>query len=221
MLQYNSTTNHALVAAPEQLADETQDQEIQSRKPAWKLLTIGMGVGLLVAFLLIFAKDMVAFLTSAREGEVGGLEVGITAPDFTATDLNGNIVQLSDYLGQPVMLTFWTPDCSDCVLEMPYLQEIANDPTINITLLSVSIGTSADTVDKFAKTLKLDFPILLDERGDIITQYEANYVPFTFFIDPNGTISKVASPDQVTSEQLKNELIEWLNKCNQGCSVNL
>ena len=41
-------------------------------------------------------------------------EVGMQAPDFTLTSLDGNAINLSDYRGKVVMLDFWIWSCSGC-----------------------------------------------------------------------------------------------------------
>src|SRR5690606_20470386 len=43
-------------------------------------------------------------------------------PDFTLTDLNGQPVAFSSFLGDgPVVLNFWTRTCKPCLEEMPDL----------------------------------------------------------------------------------------------------
>ena len=50
---------------------------------------------------------------------------GRPAPDFRLTDLDGNEVQLSDHLGRPVVLNFWSTWCIPCKQEHPVLLEAA------------------------------------------------------------------------------------------------
>ena len=42
------------------------------------------------------------------------LEIGKPAPDFTATDINGKTVKLSDYKGKIVVLESYNSDCPFC-----------------------------------------------------------------------------------------------------------
>ena len=42
------------------------------------------------------------------------VEVGKPAPDFTATDINGKTVHLSDYKGKIVVLESYNSDCPYC-----------------------------------------------------------------------------------------------------------
>ncbi|MCB0080845.1 MAG: redoxin domain-containing protein, partial [Caldilineaceae bacterium] len=43
-----------------------------------------------------------------------GLPTGAASPQFAGTALDGSQVDLAQQQGQPVMLTFWSPDCFAC-----------------------------------------------------------------------------------------------------------
>jgi len=42
------------------------------------------------------------------------VEVGLPAPDFTGTDINGKTIKLSDYKGKIVVIESYNPDCPYC-----------------------------------------------------------------------------------------------------------
>ena len=49
---------------------------------------------------------------------------GDTVPQFTAKDMQGNSVKLSDFKGKYVVLDFWATWCPPCIAESPTLKEI-------------------------------------------------------------------------------------------------
>jgi len=64
----------------------------------------------------------------------------VAAPDFTAKDITGKDVRLSDYRGKVVLLNFWASWCNVCKTEKPALNamagEMANDDFVVIALAS-------------------------------------------------------------------------------------
>src|SRR4051812_16900057 len=50
---------------------------------------------------------------------------GSTASDFSARDVDGKTVRLSNYLGkQAILLNFWQTWCEPCVAEFPHLRRM-------------------------------------------------------------------------------------------------
>lgn len=64
----------------------------------------------------------------------------VAAPDFTAIDLAGKPVKLSDFRGKVVLLNFWASWCGVCKSEKPSLNamanELAGDNFVVVTLVS-------------------------------------------------------------------------------------
>lgn len=118
-------------------------------------------------------------------------EVGDTAPDFTLQSLSGKKVSLSDYRGKPVLLNFWATWCEPCRGEMPFLQEVAEDTewtAQGLVILAVNLGESAAAVGDFVDRYGLTFTVLLDTTDKVGMQYNARYIPTTYFIDKDGII---------------------------------
>jgi peroxiredoxin len=141
-----------------------------------------------------------------------GLAAGTLAPDFSGRDLAGNRVQLSDYQGQPVMLTFWSPDCFACREELPALQAIADNPAAEVTLLTVVSHMAAADVQSFVQQEKLTFPVIVDESGTIAPLYQVTGIPFTYFIRPDGHIERAVIGAGAPGD-LHDKLQSWLNTC--------
>ena len=87
-----------------------------------------------IVFFFIVAA--VALLFVLRKPVTKIVNVGDLAPEFTATDMNGNEMfvvkdengkelKLSDYRGNVVFLNFWYTTCPPCIQEMPDM-EIVN-----------------------------------------------------------------------------------------------
>jgi len=171
-----------------------------------KRLATMIGIGLAI-FVLLFA-------TSALLAMVvwNGLDAGQPAPSFSSHDLNDQPIELADYAGKPVMLTFWSPDCSACREELPALQSLATEANADVTLLTVVSKLSAAEVQQFMQEAGLTFPVIVDESGGIATDYEITGVPVSYFINPDGQIdhSMIGADRQGV---LENNLFAWLSTC--------
>lgn len=132
------------------------------------------------------------------------LKEGQKAPDFSAPDQNGNIVSLSDYLGQDVILYFYpkddTPGCTAEACSFRDNYELLQDQGFQV--LGVSTDDEASHL-KFQTKYQLPFPLISDTEKDIVNKYgvwvEKNmygkkYMGIarkTFVIDTAGIIVKI------------------------------
>ena len=138
--------------------------------------------------------------------------VGHLSPDFTLIDANtGELVTLSQFTGQPVMVNFWATWCGYCTDEMPYLQAAYEAHQADgLVILGVDYeDTQSDVVD-YGQNHGLTFPLLLDEDGDLTSDvYLVNGFPTSFFIYPDGIIASIQI-GSMTEEQLNRYLDEIL-----------
>ena len=146
------------------------------------------------------------------------LEIGMKAPNFTLPDKNGNMVSLSDFLGNKIVLYFYpkdnTPGCTRqaCAFALKN-KEIENKN-------AVVIGISKDSVNShlnFATKHNLPFVLLSDSDLSAIQAYgvwqekklygkvSMGVVRTTFLIDEQGNVQAVmpkVKPDTNADEIL-------------------
>jgi peroxiredoxin len=123
-----------------------------------------------------------------------GINEGQFAPDFELKTADGHIVRLSDYRGQKILLNFWASWCPPCKSEIPDLNEFHKvHKKENVTVLSINMTyaeKSEQSVHTFQDMYKINYPILLDESGNIAKLYGIMTIPSSYFIDANGLIHK-------------------------------
>lgn len=116
----------------------------------------------------------------------------IPAADFTAYDTNGNIVNLSNYFGKPIVLNFWASWCPPCKDEMPYFDKVYNEMRDDVTFLMVDIVDGTRETEAKGKQYIADnnftFPVLFDLDSDAVYTYGISSIPSTIFIDKDGFI---------------------------------
>lgn len=111
------------------------------------------------------------------------------APDFTLQTINGETVSLSDFYGKPVMLTFWSINCAACQSQVRHIQAFYDDHSSNtIASLTINVGDSALSVQRYANSHGVTYPVLLDSKKQVAQSYGIPGVPVTFLIDDKGII---------------------------------
>jgi cytochrome c biogenesis protein CcmG, thiol:disulfide interchange protein DsbE len=125
--------------------------------------------------------------------EIFPVQVGSSAPDFVATDLqSGRKVTLADFKGQVVLLNVWATWCEPCKVEMPSMEQLEKDlgPS-GLKIVAVSVDEGGDpVVRQFAHDFGLTFRILHNQSGDIQRIYQTTGIPESFVINRAGKIEK-------------------------------
>ena len=71
--------------------------------------------------MLLMILCWVSIFGCSNEEVAKEIAVGDDAPDFMAKDLQGNVVILSYFKDQPVILRFWETDCKFCRADTPII----------------------------------------------------------------------------------------------------
>ena len=125
--------------------------------------------------------------------DLGEVQEGNQAPDFTLTTLDGEELKLSDYRGKKVILNFWATWCPPCKAEMPHMQSFYEENHEEVEVIAVNLTNmdkGEEAINTFLEDYELTFAIPLDEAGDIGMQYQAFTIPTSYAIDKNGIIQK-------------------------------
>ena len=144
---------------------------------------------------------------SASRIERNGLPAGSPAPTFSLPDLRGRTVSLEDYRGRRVMLVFSDPDCGPCDALAPDLVRFEREHRDNnLAVVMVGRGNPEENRRK-AKQHHVVFPVVVQDRWKLSTQYGSFATPVAFLIDEQGVIARdvAVGPDQILA--LAHELV--------------
>ena len=119
---------------------------------------------------------------------VSALVEGDPAPDFTITDIDGNVFKLSNYRGTVVLLEFFSTLCPKCQAEVADLKQLYQiyGPDA-LLILSISREASA-TLRNFRDTYQIPWRIASDPQSVVFNEYDITTVVTLFIIDQEGII---------------------------------
>jgi len=161
------------------------------------LVLLTIAAALLLAIWILGGKAAwppAASVSTAKGGSTERVapEVGSLAPEFTLKDLQGQEVKLSSLRGHTVLINFWATWCPPCRTEMPDLDAFYQDnQQRGIVVLAINMHEDKDVVDRFVHSTGVTLPVLIDADGAAATAYNVNYLPTSFFVDPNGIIREM------------------------------
>lgn len=123
-------------------------------------------------------------------------------PSLLGTDLDGHTWRLADLRGRAVLINFWASWCEPCRAEMPSLQSLAQfyGPE-KLIVLAVNFKESATIVQRYARRVDLQLPLVLDPEGSLARQWGANVFPSTVLIGADGRVHGVVRGE-----------LDWLGK---------
>ena len=134
------------------------------------------------------------------------VKVGVQAPDFKGTTVDGESYCLYDSQAQHVIVVFWSTDCEYCHEFLTQIRKHLNLKS-DFELVTFALADDKDDVTKEAKKMRLPGYHFYDElRWDskAFLDYHITSTPTVFVLDENKTI--VCKPYDW------NELKDWLNQ---------
>jgi hypothetical protein len=184
--------------------------------------------------LCLFA--VVAAAATCSSNALGGVVVGRPAPDFSLTDINGQVRRLSDYRGKTVVLEWTNPECPIVQKHyrsgnMPALQKAATaDGVVWLSINSGHPGAEGDYApaqvqDWLASTGAKPTAYMRDQDGTVGHLYGAKATPHMFVIAGDGTlvyagaIDSIPSADQADIAQATNYVRAALGALKAGRPV--
>lgn len=131
-----------------------------------------------------------------KTANITPVTVGMVAPDFTLSTVDGRTVHLSDLRGKVVMLNFWATWCKPCRQEMPSMEEMyhgfksVSGDRFDLIAVNENNMFYQGKVKPFLQKFGIDFTVPLDPMGKLDHLYKITGVPETFVIDQKGIVAE-------------------------------
>jgi cytochrome c biogenesis protein CcdA/thiol-disulfide isomerase/thioredoxin len=108
--------------------------------------------------------------------------------------LNSKPLTAEDLKGKVVLVDFWTYSCINCLRSIPYVRAWAEKyrdhglVVIGVHAPEFAFERNVDNVRKAVATLKIGYPVAIDNEYMIWRAFENEYWPAHYFIDAKGQI---------------------------------
>jgi thiol-disulfide isomerase/thioredoxin len=142
------------------------------------------------AFATTAAFAAVSVATPALAQDLG-IEVGSTAPAVIVHTLDGNQVDLGQYIGKkPMLIEFWATWCGNCRELMPALLEAEKKygKSVKFLALAVAINQSPERVRRFIAAHPVPHETLYDTDGKAAGAFDAPATSYVVVLDKTGKV---------------------------------
>jgi peroxiredoxin len=186
---------------------------------------LGLGKGLLLDRLMpdwktryfapnVWIDDLV-MASLGQPSEITALAVGSTTPDFRLPTMTGESLSLNAYRGKVIVLDFCQTWCSPCVEELPHLvslqEKYRGQGLVVLGIVGKLDPEGEGQLRNLIRDYKINYPILIDEKGSIGGQYNVSGYPHVFVLDKSGRLSYDKSGYQRGNEtDLEREILKNL-----------
>ena len=133
----------------------------------------------------------VVLLFSAGHGTEA--EVGKPPPPFALKDEKGELVELADHIGSPIVIYFTHNMCHYCTQVIAFLKR-AHAEYHDRGLVIITINVWADggeMIRRYKEQFGLPFLMLAGKDPKLLRDYEVNYVPIIVFVGRDGLITEL------------------------------
>ncbi len=187
----------------------------RSNDRIWKLGSLAAGLALVgvVAFAVLSAPAPKTLRFPAAAPPA--LAAGTPAPGFALPPLGGGPpLRLSGYLGTPVVVNFFASWSSNCQPELSVLAALAREPGAGVAVLGVDTNDQKPSVAQaMLATAHATYPVAIDPKAQISTQYLVTALPATYFIGRSGRVLGAVFGPQSTAQ-----LSGWIKRLRTGSS---
>jgi thiol-disulfide isomerase/thioredoxin len=123
-----------------------------------------------------------------------GKTVGNITPDFELEDDYHVWYRFYAYRGWVTMINFWATDCTNCMKELPYLQQIYTDYLADsLILFGINYGGGQgtegfETISQVREQRHITFILLKGGGTSVKSDYGVTLTPVTIILDRSGRI---------------------------------
>jgi thiol-disulfide isomerase/thioredoxin len=120
-----------------------------------------------------------------------GIPLGETPPAAVVEDLDGNSVDLAQWVGKrPVLVEFWATWCPLCAALEPRLRQVAerHGAELEVLIVAVGVNQSPRSVRRHLDRHGLPGRVLWDGRGAAVRAFQTPSTSYVVALDSAGRV---------------------------------
>ncbi len=120
-------------------------------------------------------------------------EVGHPPPMFELRDETGTVHNLSDHIGEPVILYFTHNMCHYCTQVIAFLKRAhAQYDGQGLTIMTINVWAEGEKlIRRYKEAFGLPFLMLAGKNRELLKNYEVNFVPIIVFVGKDGLVREI------------------------------
>jgi len=137
--------------------------------------------------------------------------------DITLTNYNGEIVQLQDFIGTPLVINSWAAWCPFCVKELSDFVTAQKEFGDTVVIIAVNRGESLKTAREYTDDLNIseDLVFLMDPDDKFYKNIGGFSMPETIFVDETG-VTKIHKRGFMSLEEMQEKINDLLSVKEDG-----
>ncbi len=145
-----------------------------------------------LVFLPALGREQMEEVNAARSknlAETTLVQLGDSAPEFSLTTIDGDIVSLPSS-DKVVLINFFATWCGPCQLELPHIDKIWLHLKDDDRFQLVVIGReeTSESVRKFRDEHRFSFPMAADPEREVYSLFAKESIPRTMVVSPEGQV---------------------------------
>ncbi len=133
---------------------------------------------------------------------------GRPLPDVRLSDAAGQPVALQSFVGKPLVVNIWYSTCVPCARELRDFADVSRELGDAVQFVGVDPVDDAAKMLEFADARGVEYPLLMDSDGELVTKAGVTAFPTTLFVSPEGEI--VHQTNAIEPDALREAIDEYL-----------
>jgi len=182
----------------------------QRTGPPTRLIAIGAASAIAIVVIFLIAStggsDDANQAATALPGGAAASEFRTIPDGLTLVDFDDNPVELSSYLGRPLVINFWASWCVPCLAEMPGFEQVYQRRKAEVDFLGVNLQDEPRPAQAVIRQTGITYPVARDVDGSVFIALQGYGMPTTVFVSPDGEVLDFKT-GQILATELEDRIL--------------